>query len=141
MYYVVITRHNLRLLVTIFHSIVSCIGQPVPRVIWYEDGRAIEGLLEYLPNKQIRNVLHIAQLSRANHNVRYSCAASNSRILPPLVSAITILMRRKSFLNFFQHFSLSFPSPFSLLPTTHRRHVCMQNCRPYTLAQETICAL
>lgn len=99
MYYVVITRH-LRLLVTIFHSIVSCIGQPVPRVIWYEDGRAIEGLLEYLPNKQIRNVLHIAQLSRANHNVRYSCAASNSRILPPLVSAITILMRRKSFLNF-----------------------------------------
>ncbi|XP_046444529.1 synaptogenesis protein syg-2-like isoform X3 [Daphnia pulex] len=68
-------------------------GQPVPRVIWYEDGRAIEGLLEYLPNKQIRNVLHIAQLSRANHNVRYSCAASNSRILPPLVSAITILMR------------------------------------------------
>ncbi|XP_045033828.1 hemicentin-1 isoform X1 [Daphnia magna] len=68
-------------------------GQPVPRVIWYEDGRAVEGLLEYLPNKQIRNVLHIAELSRANHHVRYSCAASNSRILPPLVSAVTVLMR------------------------------------------------
>lgn len=68
----------------------------MPRVIWYEDGRAVEGLLEYLPNKQIRNVLQIAELSRANHNVRYSCAASNSRILPPLVSAITVLMRCKS---------------------------------------------
>lgn len=76
-------------------------GQPVPRVIWYEDGRAVEGLLEYLPNKQIRNVLHIAELSRANHHVRYSCAASNSRILPPLVSAVTILMRRKREFIFF----------------------------------------
>lgn len=79
------------------HSMtLTLTGQPVPRVIWYEDGRAVEGLLEYLPNKQIRNVLQIAELSRANHNVRYSCAASNSRILPPLVSAITVFMRRKS---------------------------------------------
>lgn len=67
----------------------------MPRVIWYEDGRALDGLLEYLPSKQIRNVLHIAELSRSNHGVRYTCAVSNSRVLPALVTTITVLMRRK----------------------------------------------
>lgn len=94
------------------HLFLFSAGQPVPRVIWYEDGRAVEGLLEYLPNKQIRNVLHIAELSRANHHVRYSCAASNSRILPPLVSAVTVLMRRKRIYFYFSPFKALQRIPF-----------------------------
>ena len=70
-------------------------GRPVPRVTWYEDGRPVESRVEYLPTRQIRSVLAISELGRANHGVRYSCAASNSRILPPLVATVTVMMRRK----------------------------------------------
>lgn len=68
--------------------------------MWYEDDRLMpEGQLEYLPSKQIRHVMHIASLSRANHNVRYSCAATNSRVFPPAIAAVTVLMRCTSYVT------------------------------------------
>ena len=67
----------------------------MPRVMWYEDDRLMpDGILEYLPSKQIRHVIQIGSLGRSNHNVRYSCAASNSRVFPPAIAAVTVLMRR-----------------------------------------------
>ena len=70
-------------------------GRPEPRLLWYEDGRQIEGKIEHLPNQQMRNVLQIEHLNRSNHGVSYVCAVSNSRILSPLLASITILMRCK----------------------------------------------
>lgn len=70
-------------------------GRPVPKVVWYENNQPVESRLEFLPDRRIQNILHIKELGRVHHGARYSCAASNSRILAPLVTSVTILLRRK----------------------------------------------
>ena len=64
---------------------------------WYADSQPVESQVQVVPGAtlQMRSVLQMRQLGRANHGVRYSCAASNSRIVPALVSSVTVKMRRK----------------------------------------------
>ena len=92
-------------------------GRPVPRVTWYEDGRPVESRVEYLPTRQIRSALTLPALGRGHHGVRYSCAASNSRILTPLVSDVVVRMRRESLSFFFLVFFFPFLCPGLFAPT------------------------
>ena len=94
-------------------------GRPVPRVTWYEDGRPVESRVEYLPTRQIRSALTLPALGRGHHGVRYSCAASNSRILTPLVSDVVVRMRRESLSFFF--FGLLFSFPLSWIVRAHAK--------------------
>ena len=93
-------------------------GRPEPRLLWYEDGRQIEGKIEHLPNQQMRNVLQIEHLNRSNHGVSYVCAVSNSRILSPLLASITILMRCKYYKRKKKRNSLLRPVTSLLKPVT-----------------------
>ena len=72
-------------------------GKPLPRLIWWRDGRVVDDTFTVSPsNGVVRNELWIPALERRDFNATLICQASNSNLTQPVSANVTIDMERKS---------------------------------------------
>ncbi|CAG9763208.1 unnamed protein product [Ceutorhynchus assimilis] len=69
-------------------------GRPLPKVTWWLENTLLDESMDYVTNDQqvtkVRNVLTIEKLDRKSLNSKFTCQASNSRLVHPIASTITM---------------------------------------------------
>ncbi|KAG7156453.1 Nephrin-like 15 [Homarus americanus] len=67
-------------------------GRPSPTLVWIREGRVVEDSYTVDHRGQVRNLLHLENLSRDYLDATYSCRATNNNITRPLDTSVTINM-------------------------------------------------
>ncbi|XP_069986280.1 kin of IRRE-like protein 2 [Penaeus vannamei] len=67
-------------------------GRPSPTLVWLRSGRVVEDSYTVDHRGQVRNLLHLDNLSRDLFNASFTCRASNNNITEPLDTSVTINM-------------------------------------------------
>ena len=87
-----------------FYIFLCFAGKPLPRVIWYRNGKLIDSSDYYdEEDGMMKNELSIAILSRSDLHADLSCETHNNNVSTPLVTTVHVDMNCKSspFLNIF----------------------------------------
>lgn len=78
------------------------LGRPLPKVTWWLENALLDESMEYVtsdpddpdePTRKItkvRNVLHVENVDRNTLNSVFTCQATNSRLVHPISSTITL---------------------------------------------------
>lgn len=77
-------------------------GKPLPRVIWYRNGKLIDSS-DYYDEEDgaMKNELTIAILSRSDLHADLSCETYNNNVSTPLVTTVHVDMNCKYFSQLF----------------------------------------
>ncbi|XP_050733792.1 nephrin-like isoform X2 [Eriocheir sinensis] len=67
-------------------------GRPSPTLVWLRDGRLVEDSYTVDHRGQVRNLLHLDNLSRQFLDATFTCRATNNNITQPLDTSVTINM-------------------------------------------------
>ncbi|XP_063872675.1 nephrin-like [Scylla paramamosain] len=67
-------------------------GRPSPTLVWLRDGRLVEDSYTVDHRGQVRNLLHLDNLSRKFLDATFTCRATNNNITQPLDTSVTINM-------------------------------------------------
>ncbi|XP_075221808.1 neural cell adhesion molecule 2-like [Lycorma delicatula] len=71
-------------------SCVAISGRPAPRVSWWRDGVLLDEADEILSENRVRNLLTLERVERRHLGSLLTCQATNSRLLPPLSTTLSI---------------------------------------------------
>ncbi|ROT68269.1 putative sidestep protein, partial [Penaeus vannamei] len=71
-------------------------GVPPPKVVWKRQEKILDPTVESRSPTLTVNQLNIARLTRAFHNVRLTCVASNNNVTAPVEASITVTMNPAS---------------------------------------------
>ncbi|XP_047494051.1 nephrin-like [Penaeus chinensis] len=69
-------------------------GVPPPKVVWKRQEKILDPTVESRSLTLTVNQLNIARLTRAFHNVRLTCVASNNNVTAPVEASITVTMNQ-----------------------------------------------
>lgn len=70
-------------------------GRPLPRLVWWRDGRIIDDSYATTFENTVRNDLWLQSLGRQDVDVTLTCEASNSNLTQAVSTSVTIDLYRK----------------------------------------------
>lgn len=65
-------------------------GKPLPRLVWWRDGRVIDDSFVTTFDNTVRNDLWLPSLDRSDLDATLTCEASNSNLTMPVSTSVTI---------------------------------------------------